>query len=142
MLDVITAEALRLSAAQLAKDTEAGRTAAFNLLMPALEAAEHAQYTEGLIALFCRLGDVYFQAGDFETALRAYHDAVHVEGAIGNEQVHFRLGKALFETGDRARAADELARAFMGGGADIFAGADDKYFAFVKTVLKPPVGGW
>ena len=37
--------------------------------------------------------------------------------------------------------ADELARAYMGAGVDIFDGAD-KYFAFLKTRLQPPPNGW
>ena len=30
----------------------------------------------------------------------------------------------------------------MGGAAEIFEEEDPKYFAFVKTVLREPPGGW
>jgi hypothetical protein len=43
--------------------------------------------------------------------------------------LHLRLG------------ADELARAYMGAGADIFDGAG-KYFAFLKSRLQAPPDGW
>jgi hypothetical protein len=39
------------------------------------------------------------------------------------------------------RAADELTRAYMGAGDEIFQDAE-KYFAFLKTRIKPPGGKW
>ena len=67
--------------------------------------------------------------------------AVHCPDAIGNPFLHLRLGQCQFELDSLDRAADELARAYLGAGSDIFEGAD-KYFAFLKTRLKPPLGGW
>lgn len=67
--------------------------------------------------------------------------AMQCPAAIGNPFLHLRLGQCQFELGNLDRAADELARAYMGAGADIFEGAD-KYFAFLKTRLQPPPGGW
>jgi len=61
--------------------------------------------------------------------------------AIGNPFLHLRLGQCQFELGELDRAADELARAYMGAGAKIFEGGD-KYFSFLKTRLEPPPGGW
>jgi hypothetical protein len=55
-------------------------------------------------------------------------DAIHVQ--ITNLSV-----------GNVERAADELARAYMGGGKEMFSEDHPKYFAFLKTVLKPPAGG-
>jgi hypothetical protein len=37
------------------------------------------------------------------------------------------------ELGDHDRAADELMRAYMGGGPDIFDEDDPKYLAFLRT---------
>jgi hypothetical protein len=54
--------------------------------------------------------------------------------------IHLRLGEIAFESGDRRRAADELARAYMGGGREAFATEDPKYLALVEEVLKPPKG--
>jgi hypothetical protein len=61
--------------------------------------------------------------------------------AIGNPFLHLRLGQCQFELGNFDRAADELTRAHVGAGAEIFEGAD-KYFTFLKTRLNPPPVGW
>jgi hypothetical protein len=66
---------------------------------------------------------------------------MHGPDAIGNPFLHLRLGQCLYELGDLDRAADELTRAYLGGGADLFDGAD-QYLAFLKTRLEPPPGGW
>jgi hypothetical protein len=66
---------------------------------------------------------------------------MHCPGAIGNPFLHLRLGQCQFELGNLDRAGDELARAYMGAGNEIFVGAE-KYFEFLKTRLKPPPGGW
>jgi hypothetical protein len=54
--------------------------------------------------------------------------------------LHLRLGQCQFELGNLERATDELARAYMVAGEEVFEGAD-KYFDFLKTRLKPPPGG-
>ena len=59
-------------------------------------------------------------------------------GTIGNPWVHLRLGQVKFELGDMKRAADELARAYMGGGRECLRDEDPKYFALVEEVLKTP----
>ena len=61
--------------------------------------------------------------------------------AIGNPFLHLRLGQCHFELGNLDGAADELARAYMSAGDEIFVGAD-KYFAFLKTRLEAPPGEW
>ena len=68
--------------------------------------------------------------------------AMWCPGALGNPFLHLRLGQCQFELGGLDRAADELDRAYMGAGTDIFDDEDDKYFAYVKTRLDPPPGGW
>jgi hypothetical protein len=62
--------------------------------------------------------------------------------ATGNPFLHLRLGQCRFELGDLDRAADELARAYMGDGEDVFEDEAPKYLAFLKTRLQPPSGGW
>ena len=46
---------------------------------------------------------------------------------------HLRLGQALLEQGEQDRAADELIRAYMGGGPELFERDDPKYLAFLST---------
>ena len=54
--------------------------------------------------------------------------------AIGNPFIHLRLGQAQFELGDKEAAADELMRAYMGAGAEIFAEEAPKYLEYLATV--------
>ena len=65
---------------------------------------------------------------------------MHCPGAIGNPYVHLRLGEAQFELGEIQRAKDELARAYMGGGPEVFEGDDPKYLRFIMEVLRPAAG--
>ena len=54
-------------------------------------------------------------------------------GGLGNPLVHLRLGQAFYEIGDRDRAADELMRAYMGAGAEIFETRECKYLDFLAS---------
>ena len=91
--------------------------------------------------LLVAIGDANFKGGHYEQALAALTDAMHCPGAIGNPFIHLRLGQAQFELGNLPRANDELARAYMGAGKEIFSEDDPKYFEHLKTVLRPPADG-
>jgi hypothetical protein len=71
----------------------------------------------------------------------AFSAAMHGPNAIGNPFIHLRLGQSQFEVGNMERAGDELARAYMGDGTEIFSSEDPKYFEFLKTILDPPASG-
>ena len=126
----------------LAANSNDGRQAAYHTILPALELAQSQKLHEQQITLFGLLGDVYFQSEQYDTALSAYTDAIQIDGAIGNPEIHFRLGKTQFELGKLDRAADELTRAYMGAGKDIFSRGGEAYFQFLQTRLDPPAGGW
>lgn len=79
------------------------------------------------------IGDAYFLAGDFPAAKHALSNAMHAPDAIGNPFIHLRLGECQFETGNVARAADELIRAYAVAGPEIFAAEDPKYLDFLAT---------
>lgn len=91
--------------------------------------------------LLAAIGDANFNSKNYEQASAALNDAMHCPGAIGNPFIHLRLGQSQFELGNLDRANDELARAYMGAGKEIFANEDPKYFAHLKTVLRPPADG-
>jgi len=91
--------------------------------------------------LLAAIGDANFLSKDYEHARLALSDAMRCPNAIGNPFIHLRLGESQFELGNKKKAADELARAYMGAGKDIFKEEDPKYFEFLKTVLKPPANG-
>jgi tetratricopeptide (TPR) repeat protein len=90
--------------------------------------------------ILAAVGDAQFQKGDFASAVETLQDAMHCPEAIGNPFLHLRLGQSLFEIGNQARAMDELARAYMGAGREIFEDQDPKYLDALRKVLKPPVG--
>lgn len=102
------------------------------------EPKEKYNVTAGILA---GLGDVYFHAKSFLQGKEVLNDAMHCAGAIGSPFLHLRLGQCQFELGNLDRAADELARAYMGAGLELFGREDPKYFDFLKTRLKPPASG-
>ena len=86
------------------------------------------------------LGELQFGRGRWPEALNLFLRAVQGPGGPGDPLIHLRIGQCQFELGDVSRAADELARAYMGGGREAFDGQDPKYFALVERVLQPPPG--
>ena len=109
---------------------------ALDLLPPPIEQWSAACW------LFTAIGDTLFQSARYSEAIQPLLDAVKCAGGIGNPFVHLRLGQTQLELGHEVLAADELARAYMGAGKEIFEEEPAKYFAFVKSKLKPPAGGW
>lgn len=87
------------------------------------------------------IADSCFFLGDFTEARKALEAAMHAPGGLGNPFMHLRLGQCKFELGEEAGAADELTRAYMGAGKDIFELEDPKYFSFLKTRIEPPASG-
>lgn len=87
------------------------------------------------------IGDANFLAEDFVAGRDNLTTAMHYPHAIGNPFIHLRLGQCQFELGNLDRAADELARAYMGAGTEIFGQEHPKYFDFLKTRLEPPASG-
>jgi tetratricopeptide (TPR) repeat protein len=92
--------------------------------------------------IWVAIGDAHFRCGNFPEAYNAFSEATHCPGGLGNPYVHLRLGEVQFELGNEILAADELARAYMGGGKEIFAEELPKYFEFVKSKLHMPPEGW
>jgi tetratricopeptide (TPR) repeat protein len=83
--------------------------------------------------LMAAVGDTNFHQGDYEAGRDNLGHAMHFPDAIGNPFLHLRLGQCQFELGNLDRAADELMRAYMGGGPELFEDEDDKYLRFLGT---------
>jgi hypothetical protein len=77
-----------------------------------------------------------YLGGDYVAGRDNLANAMHCPAAIGNPFIHFRLGQCQFELGNLDRAADELMRAYMGAGREIFDQDDPKYFQFLATRAK------
>jgi len=87
--------------------------------------------------LLLAIGDVLFLAGAHGEALAPLQEAVRCAGGLGTPFLHLRLGQVQYELGNMARAQDELARAFMGGGEELFQGEDGKYWLYIRELLRP-----
>jgi len=79
------------------------------------------------------IADVAFKADYLQSAKEALDYVMHCPDAIGNPFLHLRRGEVCFEYGELDAAADELMRAYMGAGAEIFADEHPKYLAFLAT---------
>ncbi len=86
------------------------------------------------------LADTYFYTKNFEAVKDSLQYAMHCPNGIGNPFIHMRLGQALLELGNEEQAKEELARALMGAGKEIFEDDDPKYFEFISKYMKPPAG--
>ena len=83
--------------------------------------------------ILAAIADACFLIGKYKSAWQALEYAMTCPGGLGNPFLHLRFGQVLFESGKIDLAADELMRAYMGYGEEIFDGQDPKYFAFLKT---------
>jgi hypothetical protein len=93
-------------------------------------------------AVFGSAGRNNFLGGDYVAGRDNLSLGMQCPEAIGSPFLHLRLGQCQYEVGNLDRAADELARADMSEGAEIFAGQSPTYFEFLKTRLAPPPSGW
>jgi len=96
---------------------------------------EPHQSQETATWLYAAIGDMHFHLGSAERAMRCFSNAVRCPGGLGNSFIHLRLGQAEFDLGNLTNAADELTRAYMGGGMGIFMEDNPKYFEFLETKI-------
>jgi len=86
--------------------------------------------------ILAAIADACFLSGYLTSAREALEYAMMCPKAIGNPFLHLRFGQVLYEAGELDRSADELMRAYMGGGRRVFELGDQKYWAFLKTKAK------
>ncbi|NWB32034.1 tetratricopeptide repeat protein [Pseudomonas gingeri] len=86
--------------------------------------------------ILAAIADACFLAGFTTSAREALQYAMTCPGALGNPFLHLRLGQVLLDCAEEAGAADELMRAYMGAGEEIFATEDSKYLRFLKKHAK------
>jgi len=79
------------------------------------------------------IADAAFLGGFKASAREALEYVMVCPDAVGNPFIHLRLGQVLYDMGEHDRAADELMRAYMGEGAEIFADEDGGYLTFLRT---------
>ena len=86
--------------------------------------------------ILAAIADAAFLGGYHTSAREALQYAMTCPNAVGNPFLHLRYGQVLFDAGEEDIAANELIRAYMGGGPDIFASEDPRYLDFLKTRAK------
>ncbi len=86
--------------------------------------------------IFVAIGDTHFYTGNYERMMKSFVNAVQCPEGLGNPFIHLRLGQAYFELGNLDKAADELTRAYMGAGMEIFMEDDPKYLEFLETKIE------
>ncbi|RZU38477.1 tetratricopeptide repeat protein [Fluviicoccus keumensis] len=96
---------------------------------------EHREW-EAATWIYVAIGDIHFSLGNNERAFKCFYNAVQCPKGLGNPYIHLRLGQLYFEQGNLDKAADELTRAYMGGGMDIFMEDDPKYLEFLETRIE------
>lgn len=86
--------------------------------------------------ILAAIADAAFLAGYKTSAREALQYAMTCPNALGNPFLHLRYGQVLLDADEPDAAADELMRAYMSEGAQIFAAEDPRYFDFLKTRAK------
>lgn len=85
------------------------------------------------------VGEVYFRKREFDEALDRYSRATLCPNGLGNPYIHLRLGQLHLELGQLKQAGDELTRAYMGAGEEIFQDEDPKFLAFLRNIIRVTV---
>ena len=86
--------------------------------------------------LYTAIGDMHFHLKNHERVMRCFINAVQCPDGLGNPFIHLRLGQAYFDLGNLEKAADELTRAYMGAGLDIFLEDSPKYLEFLESKIE------
>jgi hypothetical protein len=86
--------------------------------------------------ILAAIADAAFLAGYKSSAKEALQYVMTCPGALGNPFLHLRYGQVLLDGEEPDAAADELMRAYMAEGPEIFASEDPRYLAFLKTRAK------
>lgn len=96
--------------------------------------SEHTEW-EAATWIYVAMGDMYFHLKNYEEAFKCFYNAVQCPKGLGNPYIHLRLGQLYFEEGNLDKSADELTRAYMGGGLGILLEDDPKYLEFLETKI-------
>lgn len=83
--------------------------------------------------ILAAIADAAFMAGYKTSAREALQYAMTCPGGLGNPFLHLRLGQVLLDSDEPDAAADELMRAYMAEGEEIFAMEDPRYFEFLTS---------
>ena len=83
--------------------------------------------------ILAAIADACYLVGYKTSDREALQFAMTCPDAVGNPFLHMRYGQVLFDAGELDAAADELMRAYMGGGIEIFRTENPRYFEFLNS---------
>ena len=86
--------------------------------------------------IYVAIGDIHFRLGNHEKCFKCFYNAVQCPKGLGNPYIHLRLGQMYYELEIWDKAADELTRAYMGAGIEIFMDDAPKYLDFLETKIE------
>jgi len=82
--------------------------------------------------LYAGIGDSFFSLNKFKESANAFYESLNCPNGHGNPFLYLRLGQNLFELDDIKGADDNLMRAYMLEGENIFEDDDEKYINHLK----------
>ena len=86
--------------------------------------------------IYAAMGDAYFYLKNYDKMLECFRNVLNCPNGHDNPFIHLRLGQAYFELNDLDRAAEQLTKAYLEAGTDIFMEDDPKYLAFLETQIE------
>lgn len=94
-----------------------------------------AHQWETALTVYLNFGETLFIQKKYDEAAEPFGEATKCPNGLGYPRLHLRLGQIRYEQGHLDKAKDELMRAYMGDGEDVFEREDPKYFNLIKGVL-------
>ena len=85
--------------------------------------------------LYVAIGDTYFLENKFEIALNFFLEAQKCPNALANPFIYVRIGECFYEKGNFIKAKENLLRAYMLDGEDVFSDADPKYLKYIEQII-------
>ena len=82
--------------------------------------------------LYTAIGDLHFVGQDYDLALDAYTTVLKCPDGISNPYTWLMIGQSHYEMDQYEKAKENLLRAYMLDGKDIFEGEDKKYFKLIE----------
>jgi tetratricopeptide (TPR) repeat protein len=125
------------------------RAAAINIYQRAISMLPEPRFQwQAFMWFHTAIGDALYLDAQFEAALPHWVSAI-LSGGLANPFIHMRRGQCLWALGQAQEATNELSRAFLLGGAELFDGEAhcQDHLEHVTALLKPPQGradweGW
>lgn len=85
--------------------------------------------------LYASIGDTYFLLKDFENASRSLFEALNCPDGNANGFIYLRLGESQYELENKQGARENLLRAYMLEGDEIFEEEDPKYKRVIQDLI-------